>query len=419
MRMKFNKTGQLLLVSAAALLLSATISACLGTLTVDFVFVASSKAVASNNNYGEIDVMEVDSQSGSLKPIPTSPFFSQGRNPVAEVVSHNGLYLYVINHDDNSIVQFLIGSDGKLYAQSTINTPGIFPVALAVDPTDSYLYVIDTYQPLSTCSPVVPCSGALAIFPILTKSQVSGQTPVGSLGPAVINNANGYNYFPISIGSDIVTPQQVNVLANGNNVYVTAKDTTNSHGYVFGFAFSFDTSTSPISATATQTVAAAGTLPGAITSSPNSSTVFVADGVNLANATSGKNIFVYTVNANGSLSLSASYPAGNTPSAIAIDPAGSHLYVANAVDSNVSAYSVSGTTLSSLGSYAAGNYPDAILVEPRLGQYVYVANYLGSNVSGYALNTANDTLVNSVNTPFTTDAQPTALAAIPHNGSTH
>jgi hypothetical protein len=70
MRMKFNKTGQLLLVSAAALLLSATISACLGTLTVDFIFVASSKA-AGPSSYGELDVMEVDSQSGSLRPIPT------------------------------------------------------------------------------------------------------------------------------------------------------------------------------------------------------------------------------------------------------------------------------------------------------------------------------------------------------------
>lgn len=418
MRMKFNKTGQLLLVSAAALLLSATISACLGTLSVDFIFVACSKA-AGPNNYGELDVLEVDSQSGSLKPISTSPFFSQGRNPVAEVVSHDSQYLYVVNRDDNSIVQFLIGSDGKLYAESTTNTPGIFPVALAVDPSDSYLYVVDTYQPLATCSPVAPCAGSLAIFPILTKTQVTGQTPVGSLGPAVINNDTGFNYFPITIGSDIVTPQGINILANGNNVYVTAKDTTTSQGYVFGFAFSFDTSSSPITATATQTVASAGTLPGAITSSPNSSTVYVADQVNLANAPAGNNVFVYTVNGGGALSLSATYPAGNTPSSIAIDPSGTHLYVANAVDSNISAFSVSGITLSSLGNYAAGNYPVAIVVDPRLGQFVYVGNYLGSNVSGFELNTANDTLVNSVNTPFKTDAQVTSLAAIPHNGSTH
>ncbi len=40
--------------------------------------------------------------------------------------------LYVVNQDDNTIVQFLIGSDGKLYPQHTINTPGVFPLAVTV-----------------------------------------------------------------------------------------------------------------------------------------------------------------------------------------------------------------------------------------------------------------------------------------------
>ena len=124
MRMKFNKSGQLFLVSAAALLVSGLLSACLVTNTADFVFVASSKA-AGPNNYGQIDVMEVNAQSGLLRPIPTSPFPSQGRNPVAEVVSPDGNYLYVVNQDDKSIVEFQIGNDGKVYAQSTINTLGL------------------------------------------------------------------------------------------------------------------------------------------------------------------------------------------------------------------------------------------------------------------------------------------------------
>ena len=54
MRMKFNKTSQLLLVSAASLLAAGLMTAC-GTDTVDFVYVASSQA-AGTNNYGEIDV---------------------------------------------------------------------------------------------------------------------------------------------------------------------------------------------------------------------------------------------------------------------------------------------------------------------------------------------------------------------------
>ena len=41
MRMKFNKSGQLLLVSAVSLSLATLVTAC-ATLTVDFVFVTSS-----------------------------------------------------------------------------------------------------------------------------------------------------------------------------------------------------------------------------------------------------------------------------------------------------------------------------------------------------------------------------------------
>ncbi len=417
MRMKFNKTGQLLLVATAALLLSASISACWYTFTVDFIFVTSNKA-AGPSQYGEIDVLEVDSQTASLRPIPTSPFFSQGRNPVAEVASHDNLFLYVINQDDNSVVQFLIGIDGKLYAQSTANTPGIFPVGIGIDPQDKYLYIIDTYQPLPTCSPVSPCAGALTIFPILTASQVSGQTPVESLGPAVINTATGLNYFPIALGSDIVSPKNISVLPNGNNVYVTAQDSTTGLGFVYGFSFNYTTTGNQTYATPTETVTPAGTLPAGITSSPNNAQVFVADSVNLANAPGGNNIFVYDVNPNGSLTLSATYPAGNAPSALAIDPTGTYLYVTNSVDSNVMVYSVSGTSLNNLGAYATGNQPVAVMVEPRLGQYVYVANFLGNSVSGFELDSANNTLVNAINTPFKTDVQPTALAAIPHDGQT-
>jgi len=46
MRMKFNKSSQLLLVSAASLLVAGLMTAC-QTLTVDVVFVASSKAAGA------------------------------------------------------------------------------------------------------------------------------------------------------------------------------------------------------------------------------------------------------------------------------------------------------------------------------------------------------------------------------------
>ena len=111
MRMKFNKPIQLLAISAASLLAASFFSAC-STLTVDFVYVTSAKA-AGPNNYGEVDVYEINSESGRMRQIPTSPFPSQGRNPVAEAVSADFGSLFVANEDDNTIIQFVIGSDRK------------------------------------------------------------------------------------------------------------------------------------------------------------------------------------------------------------------------------------------------------------------------------------------------------------------
>ncbi len=154
MRMKLNKSSQLLLVSAVSLLAASVLTAC-GTLTVDFVYVTSAKA-AGPNSYGEVDVFEVNSESGFMRQIKTSPFPSGGRNPVAEAVSPDDTNLYVVNEDDNTIVQFIIGNDGKLYPQNTVNTPGIFPLGVAVRRSTSLCH-----RHLPAAALMLPCCAVL------------------------------------------------------------------------------------------------------------------------------------------------------------------------------------------------------------------------------------------------------------------
>jgi 6-phosphogluconolactonase (cycloisomerase 2 family) len=395
MRMKFNKSGQLLLVSAASLLVAGLVTAC-GTLTVDFVFVASSKA-AGTNSYGEIDVFEVNSESGRMRQIPTSPFPSGGRNPVAEAVSSDNTNLYVVNHDDNSIVQFVIGSDGKLYPQNTVNTPGIFPVAVAVN--GSNLFVADTYQPLPQCSSAAPCSGSVAVLPIGTSDQ---------LGTAVANG--NLNYWPLSLPSspkDILLPTGVSVLASGADLYVSAYDTTANTGYVFGFAVGSGGALTPLNG---GVPFPAGTNPSSITSDATGSYVYVTD------YTQGK-VWGYSVaSASGDLApLSGSpFAAGDEPMAMVVDPSGKYAYVANSLDSNLTAYTVSGGALTFLGTYATGTQPVAIGIDPSAKHFLYTANFLGSTVTGFELSSVDGTLLNSQFSPYTANAQPTAVAAIPH-----
>jgi hypothetical protein len=57
----------------------------------------------------------------------------------------------------------------------------------------------------------------------------------------------------------------------------------------------------------------------------------------------------------------------------------------------------------------------AVGIDPSLNQYVFTANFLGNNVSGFQLNATNGSLLNSQFSPFASNVNPTAVAAITHN----
>jgi 6-phosphogluconolactonase (cycloisomerase 2 family) len=413
MRMKFNKSSQLALVSAASLLAAGLVTAC-GTQTTDFVFVASSLA-AGINNYGQIDVFEINSVSGFMRQIPTSPFPSGGRNPVAEAVSPDNTSLYVVNQDDNTIVQFFIRYDAQLFPQNTVNTPGIYPLAVAVN--GSNLFVVDTYQPLPTCSSANPCSGSVGVFPILTAAQAQALTPpaiADTLGPLVANG--NLNYWPLTLpGSpnDIIVPTAINVLKSGTALFVTAYDSsvTPNVGYVFGFSISSSGALTPLNGGVPHDMGVGdmglGIHPSAIASDSTSTYIYVTDSTN--------GIVVSYSIASGVLTKISDTPTGNQPSAIAVDSAYPYAYVANAVDGTLNAYSISGNgALISIGTYSAGIRPVAIGIDPSTNHFVFTANFLGSNVSNFELMATDGTLINTQNTPYTSNAQPTAVAAIPH-----
>jgi 6-phosphogluconolactonase len=410
MRMKFNNPIQLLAISAASLLAAFFLSAC-GTLTVDFVYVSSAKA-AGPNNYGEIDVFEINSESGRMRQIPTSPFPSGGRNPVAEAVSPDEADLYVVNRDDNTIVQFIIGSDGKLYGQNTVNTPGIFPVAVTV--SGKFLYVVNTYQPLPTCSPASPCSGSVAVFPILNAEQAGAlkpSQPANTLGTPVVNTSISTNYWPLLLpgtaASDVFVPTAVTTAASGAYVYVTGYDSATNLGYVFGFGSNADGTLSALSGSPL----AVGTHPSGVASDSSGAYLYVTDSVQSV-------VYGFQINGGSLATLSGSpFPTGSQPTAIVLDATSKFAMITNGQDSNVGVYSISSGGLSRLGTYTTGTQPVAIGIDPSLNQYVFTANFLGNNVSGFQLNLTDGSLLNSQFSPSASNANPTAVAAITHGSS--
>ncbi len=430
MRMKFNKTSQLVLVSAASLLAALLATACsqaTQTLTVDFVYVASTLA-AGPNQFGEIDVFEINSESGRMRPIPTSPFPSEGRNPVAEVVSTDFSSLFVANHDDNTIVQFVIGTDGKLYSFNTVNTPGIYPTGLA--DSKSNLFVIDAFQPLPTCSTAAPCSGSVSVYPL---AAASTNTPIAMGTPAVNGNhaywalcATGYTLSVSGAWScagtenDVIVPTATQVTPSGSYLYVTAYDSslTTYKGYIFAFAVGANGALTPMAGSPI----AAGRQPSAL--------AIDAQGANLYATDYGSNdVLAYSI-ANGALTPSTSgtgggntFPAGGGPSSIIVNPTYPYAYVANSLDATITAYAVNNGVLTRLGnSSSGGNYttgaqPVALGLDPSTNKFLFTANFLGNNVSGFTIDPTDGSLLISQSSPFASNANPSAVAAIPHNGT--
>ncbi len=384
--MKFSKFGRIALASVVSLGLGFGVIACGPSNTIDFLYVTSSK-----NNPGQINVYKVDSQAGALIPIPDSPYPSGGRNPVAVVASANGKNLYVIHHDDNTIVEFAIGTDGKLYPQKTCNLPGSYPTQLAINKAGTFLYVVETYQP--NYSTNLPGPGALVVFPVNANG---GLGATGSLCTPVANGTNAF--FPV--GNN---PVAVNVLADGNFVYAVNESDATISAFQVG-------SSGALSLVGTYPV---GVAPNALASDPTSKFLYVTDGA--ANQMIG-----FLVQINGALiNMQTPFKTDNLPDAVEVDPRAIYVYVANYNANDVSAYAIdrstgNATQISGSTTYGVDAGPLSILIEPAEGRYVYTANFLGNTVSGLALNPANGQLSAVQNTPFKAAGQPTGAAAITH-----
>ncbi len=426
MRMKFNKSRQLALVSAASLAVASLVTACsqfTETLTVDFVYVASA-AAAGTNQYGVIDVFEIDSESGRMRQIPSSPFPSGGRDPVAEAVSADYGSLFVSNQDDNTIVQFVIGTDGKLYQYNTVNTPGIYPAALAANKSD--LFSVALYQPLSIASTAHPCSGAIAVYPLTT---ATSSTPA-TMGAPAVNSAVNAQYWPLTLpgantdatgctsSGHVIVPTAVNVLASGADVYVTAYDSTASVGYVFGFAVGSGGVLTPLAGSPY----VAGVQPSAIASDATSTYVYVTDYKSaqvLGFTATGGALAPLTSGTGGT----NAFPSGDGPSGIVVNPTYPYAYVVNELDSTVTGYSISNGALTRIGTtsgggtYETGEQPIAVGIDPDTNRFLYTINFLSNSISSFELSTTDGSLLVSQFSPFGTSAQPTAVAAIPHNGT--
>ncbi len=409
--MKWNKLGRGTLASILSLAL-VSVTACSRDYVLAYVYVTTAKPLTGGVN-GGVSAYAVDYQIGSLTPLADSPI-QTGRNPVTLVATPNGLNLYVINHDDSSVGEYSIGTDGKIYLQNTYNVTGSQATAVAIDAAGAFLYVTFTYQlgpnGQQLYSTASPGPGGVTIFPISAKD--------GSLGtPSTVNVGNN----PVGVVASRPTS------AGAVYVYVIDQETpTTPKAAILGFSQNTTNGAlTPLPGTVITTDATgktvatgygAGTTPSAIAEDPSSRFVYVTD-----EATN--QLYGNLVATNGSLvpMTNSPFPTGIFPVGLTIDPRGKFLYVANLSSSTVGSYAIdtsTGTPVGSVGSAstATDTSPTCVTVEPALGIYVYTSNNLASDVSALKLNPNNGGLGQVQNTPFPSGALPTCAVSVA-NGS--
>jgi 6-phosphogluconolactonase (cycloisomerase 2 family) len=409
--MKWNKLGRGTLASILSLAL-VSVTACSRDYVLAYVYVTTAKPLTSSSPAGGVSAYAVDFQIGSLTPLADSPV-TAGRNPVTLVASPNGLNLYVVNHDDSSVSDFAIGTDGKIFLQNTYNVTGSQATAVAIDAAGAFLYVTFTYQVgpngQQLYSPASPGPGGVTIFPInakdgslATPSTVKvGNNPVG----IVVSRPAGGNTYAYVLDQETPTTPKAQVLGFAQNT------TTGALTPVPGTVITTDSTG--------KTVAigyGAGTTPSAIAEDPSSRFVYITD-----EATN--QLFGNVVANNGSLVAMTNGPfaTGIFPVGLTIDPRGKFLYVANLSSSTVSAYAIdvaSGTPVGSVGSASTptDTSPTCVTIEPALGIYLYTSNNLANTVSAMQLDPHNGGLAQVQNSPFPSGALPTCAVSVA-NGS--
>ncbi len=399
--MKFSQMGRVALASVISMAIALGLSACSRDFVVAYVYATSTK-----NNPGVVNSYAVDFQSGSLVQLDGSGV-AVGRNPITLVTAPNGLFLYVINHDDSSVSELSIGTDGKIYPKNTYNVTGSFPTAAAVDAAGKFLYVTFTYQ--TGYGPALPGPGGITVFPINSDNSLGTPVQTVKIGNNPVGiTLNAFNNFIFVVDQE-----------KSPNATILGFSENTSTGILTAGPGTTISSTSPTVATGYH----AGVTPSAIAEDPTGRFVYVTD-------QASNQLLAYTLQSSGVLTSLANGPfaTGLFPVGVTVDPRGKYLYVANFNSSTISAYALNtatgapstvvplpGAQLAN-GQQAVATGPTCITIEPARGIYLYTSNMTDGSISGEQLDPNVGNLKNTQNTPYPTSGEPSCLVSVP-NGS--
>jgi 6-phosphogluconolactonase len=398
--MSLKPIGRVVKASMLSLALALGATACSNDYTVSYVYMTTSKTLP----HGLINAYQVDYQSGLLRPLADSPVDTGGRDTVGLVVAPNNLFLYTVNNFDSTVVEFAIGTDGKLYPQNTYNIAGSLPTAAAIDASGKFLFVTFTYQNNADGSelytPANPGPGGVSVFPINSDN---------SLGKP----------FSVNVGRN---PVGIATSTAGNYVYVIEQDSASSANLL---GFSENPATGALTPLAGVTIVPGNAPSSGFASGPAPSGV-------LADKT-GTHLYVtdQTLNQVATYTLTNGVPGAPVatatdaqPMGMSFDLTGKYLYVAAYTANAIDGYTigVGGVPVRSTvsASVQAGTGPTCVTVSgspsnasPTHAEYLYTSNQLSNNLTGEQVNQTDGSLFQIQGTPFSGSPLPTCAVTAP------
>lgn len=368
-----------------------TPAACVPASKPEFSYVLTSYAVS---------MFTADSCTGQFTPtspasVSTGYAYPQDYSEQM-VIDPRGRFAYVANlvsnaSDLSTISMYTINSTTGVITPTTPATvpTGWFPQEIAIDPLGRFVYTANSDDATVSMFTINQTTGVLTPT---TPASVSTMVP----------------------GNILSIPNFLTVDPVGKFLYVTA-DLTNNAAVLM---FNIDQTTGLLTPTSPATVLNFGE-PWQIVVTPNGKFAYVVN--NLSGGVYTNGVSQYTVNsATGVLTAntSATVPAGNEPTAIAVDPTSRFAYVVNRNDNTVSMFTINQTTgnltLNTSAEHltstiATGTEPFRIDFDPT-GKFVYVTNEQSAD-SIYTVNT-DGTLTSVGTTGAATGSLSTVFTAV-------
>jgi 6-phosphogluconolactonase len=394
--MKFRKFGKALLMSALSLGAVLSVTSCVQSYTVGFLYVTGTQT-SGTTGQGVISGFKIDHNTGKLTAINGLPLASGGANPERAVLITGSRFLYVLNKGTDacvtdqpcsptaSIVQFAVGGNGILSQQETFFTQGYNPFRMFADSTGAHLFVLDHDVPSSASCALTLGSGVSACGDI-TAFNIDSTT--GRL--SLIENAQVSSvttgaplpYFPV--------PAEPIDFVFSNGYILTLSGTPTAGDEVFPYAYNAGNGQLTIGQNTSQPL----NIFNATAIQTASSFVYVLDNETL----------IIPPNDAGSL-----FPAGTYPSQIIPFSVGT-------------GGSLQAQTGGAVPTDAGGTDPLFILVESK-SKWAYVSNYGNnssttnsqSDITGYDINTTTKQLIPMPGSPFGSGAGPRCLVEDPSN----